>query len=96
MNQKNKHDKDKNRLELIPNEWINGLGKVLTMGAEKYDDNTWQNVKMERYRGAMLRHVFAEEEIDKESGLTHLLHIAVNALFIYSLKRKDKTDAESL
>lgn len=55
-------------------------------GSEKYGDHNWlagTGLAWSRLRGAMLRHdLLAEsgEDIDPESGLLHLAHMAANAL----------------
>ena len=91
-----KNDNDKVRLDLIEPEFVEGLGKVLTMGAKKYSDNNWQNnLETKRIFGAMFRHLIAYrkgEKIDPESGLSHLYHIACNAMFLDWYDRKEKTD----
>ena len=81
-----KADKGKIRMELIPTTAFKGLGRVLTFGAEKYGDNTWQGVETERYIGALLRHICAYIEDpygrDEESRLYHTEHILANAMFL--------------
>ena len=82
-----KHDEHKNRLDLIEPEFIEGVGEVLTFGAEKYEPNSWQKVEdaENRYYAALLRHLMAYrrgETVDPESGLSHLKHIACNAMFL--------------
>lgn len=82
-----KHDEGKNRLDLIEPEFIEGIGEVLTFGAEKYEPNSWQNVEdgINRYYGAAMRHLLAwrrGEKIDPESGKNHLYHVACNMMFL--------------
>ena len=81
-----KADKDKPRMELIPTSAYKALGNVLTFGAKKYSPNSWQNVEIERYVGALLRHLCAYLEdpygVDEESGLHHSEHLLTNAMFI--------------
>lgn len=81
-------DEGKNRLDLIPSEWITGLGLVLTMGAAKYADRNWeQGMKWSKVQGPLMRHSVAfwgGEDNDAESGLPHPLHTAWNALALYS------------
>lgn len=85
-----KNDKGKNQMNLIMPEWLEGIGQVMTYGARKYEPNSWQKVPdaIDRYEAALLRHYTAYkagEVNDQESGLSHLLHCAVNALFLHSL-----------
>ena len=82
-----KDDQDKNRLDLIEPQFIEGVGEVLTFGADKYEPNNWQNVDdaENRYYAAAMRHLLAwrKGEIkDPESGLSHLKHVATNIMFL--------------
>ena len=91
-----KHDENKNRLELIPPESLLYLGQVLTFGANKYEPWGWVNVDRatERYYGAALRHLMAwanGNPIDKESGLPHLAHALCNIVFLLELDIKNET-----
>lgn len=87
-----KNDKEKNRLELFPYDALWEIGKVYTMGAKKYDDRNWeQGIKYSRVFGAMMRHSWAwwnREDNDPESGLSHMVHAAWNAITIiaYTLR----------
>ena len=36
-----KHDQEKTRLDLLSPRWLEGVGKVLTFGARKYDSWNW-------------------------------------------------------
>jgi hypothetical protein len=81
-----KADAGKIRMELIPTSAIYSLGRVLTHGAEKYGANTWQPVALDRYIGAILRHLMAFIDdptgIDADSGLLHIEHVLTNAAFL--------------
>lgn len=88
-----KYDGDKIRMDLLPFIALKEVGKILTFGADKYADDSWQEVKNgeRRYLGALLRHLTAVElgeEFDQESGLHHYAHMACNALFLLYLKLK--------
>lgn len=63
------------------------VSKVGTFGANKYSDNGWITVPegFERYTDAMFRHIFAPDEFDKDSRITHLAHTAWNALAVLQL-----------
>lgn len=90
-----KRDKGKNRLELIPTELIEEVGKVLTFGANKYAPNAWREAKPEdysRFVGAAMRHLEAYrqgEYYDPESKLPHLAHAATNLGFLLALDKGD-------
>lgn len=82
-----KDNHGKNKLELILPEWIEGIGEVLTYGANKYKPNSWQNVEngIDVHYGAAMRHIVAYrkgEYLDKETNLPHLYHAVSNLLFI--------------
>ena len=88
-----KDDQEKNRLDLIEPEFIEGVGKVLTFGANKYEPNNWQKVEdaEDRYYAAALRHLIAwrkGEKTDPESGLSHLDHVACNIMFLKHFERE--------
>lgn len=93
-----KYDMDKNRVDLLDPEWMEGVGQVLTFGAKKYAANNWRGgILHSRLVGACLRHVFAflrGEANDAESGLSHLLHASCCLMFLYwnTLHRKDLDD----
>lgn len=86
METTNKDDAGKLRYDVVPASFERALALVLAFGAKKYGKNTWQQVRngSERYYSALRRHLAAWTEgefTDKESGLPHLYHVAVNALF---------------
>lgn len=91
-----KYDNDKPRMDLLVSEVpvaLESVAKALTLGAEKYPPNNWQRVPdgSSRYTAALLRHLTAYgkgEKVDPESGLSHLAHVATNALFILELENK--------
>ena len=101
-----KDDKCKLQYDTVPPSFEEALALVLSFGASKYGKDTWQQVKngRERYYSALRRHLAAwakGEHLDTESGLPHLYHVAVNALFInyfdqQQLKQKETKDKEDL
>jgi len=86
-----KFDQGKPRYSLIDSGFLLELAKVMTMGAEKYSDDSWKTVPnaKERYKDALLRHIYAEEKVDEESGLSHLAHAAANLQFLFYLEDMD-------
>ncbi len=82
-----KYDSEKSRVELVPVEAIEELGRLYGFGAKKYDVNNWRKGMLwSRIFGALLRHAFAfwrGEEIDKETGISHLIAVAWNAITLY-------------
>lgn len=82
-----KDDKDKIRLDLVCPEFIEGVGEVLTYGANKYSANSWQELDnaVDRYYAAAMRHLMAYrkgKQLDEESGISHLKHVAANIMFL--------------
>ena len=62
------------------------VSRVLTIGAEKYDEENWRKLDnlQNRYTGAALRHLFAHmdgETLDPETNLSHLAHALCCLLF---------------
>jgi hypothetical protein len=93
-----KNDKldDKTRWELMPLDCLEDIARVYTEGAKKYGDNTWQNLEngYERYKGALLRHLYAStyEEFDSETKVRHEAAIAWNSIaLLYYAKHGRKT-----
>lgn len=93
-----KNDTEKiTRPELIEPEFILGVGGVLAKGAIKYSPDNWKSMTDEdvrRYRGALLRHSLASasgEKNDEETGLSHMLHVSANAMFIEWFERNKES-----
>lgn len=86
---------------LVDFESLESLVRVLEYGAKKYDTDQWK--KGLHFRGvceSMMRHLIAYmkgEDIDNESGLSHLGHIQANAMFLaYYEKHKPELDNRKL
>ena len=82
-----KYDQNKTRMDLVPLSVMESLGQILTMGAQKYGENRWQDLPdyWKRYKAALLRHLTAIDKgelIDPESGLPHIDHVLCNAAFL--------------
>ena len=75
-----KHDEGKLRFDLLSPAANAGLAAVLTYGAQKYEDRNWEKgLNYSRVYAALQRHLnawWAGEEVDEESGLSHLDHAA--------------------
>jgi hypothetical protein len=82
-----KFDQGKIMVDLIVPEFIEGLARVLTMGAQKYGLENWKrDLEKRRIIAALYRHLLAYhrgEVHDLESSLNHMLHVAANAMFLY-------------
>ena len=81
-----KFDTGKLRYSLVPPEAMKALAEVLTYGAKKYKPNNWKQVDdTSRYVDALYRHLEAwrsGEDVDAESGLSHLAHALTNVAFL--------------
>jgi dATP/dGTP diphosphohydrolase len=81
-----RYDQDKPMMSLLPAAALVEIAKVLTFGAKKYAANNWAKGKeWSRVESCLLRHYArykVGERVDPESGLSHLAHLACNALFL--------------
>lgn len=94
-----KYDGEKPRMYLLPPKALTEVAKVLTFGANKYDEHNWKKLDnlQNRYTGAALRHIFAHmdgEELDPETGLDHLAHALCCLLFKLEAKLQDGKSKE--
>lgn len=93
-----RYDAGKLRLDLIPPEWIEALGAVLTAGAAKYADRNWElGMKWSKCHGPMMRHIvkwLKGERDDPETKCRHLAHVAWNALalMVYEMRGLGEDD----
>lgn len=92
-----KFDAGKVDWTLVPFEALEGMAQVLEFGAKKYDSWNWTTgggFKWTRILASCFRHLFAfmrGEDVDPESGLSHISHCQCNLLFIaYYIRHKDK------
>jgi len=81
-----KYDDEKPRMHLLPPKATIEVAKVLTFGAQKYDEDNWRKLEnlQNRYTSGALRHIFAHmdgEKLDPESGISHLAHALCCLLF---------------
>lgn len=86
-----KFDGDKPDYTLVPWDALEEIVKVLDFGAKKYERDNWQHVDSasNRYLAAAFRHLAAVnqgEQMDPESGLSHLAHAGCCVLFLLALE----------
>ncbi len=77
----------KTPLQLIPPIAMTMMAEVLDGGADKYGPWNWRGAPIElmTYVGAIMRHtnaIASGEDIDPESGLPHVAHIAATAAIV--------------
>ena len=81
-----KADKGKLELSLVNPQLVKAVAEVRMYGTEKYGDSeNWRKVEQKRYVDALYRHLLAYiegNEVDEESGLSHLSHMACNISFL--------------
>lgn len=81
-----KADKGKLELSLVNPELVKAVAEVRMYSTEKYGDSeNWRKVEPKRYVDALYRHLLAYiegNEVDEESGLSHLAHMACNLSFL--------------
>ena len=75
------------RLDLVPQEALEQVARVLGYGANKYAPDNWKKVERSRVRyfNAAMRHItkwWLGEKDDIESGLPHLAHATCCLLFL--------------
>jgi len=97
MSEAKKNDSEKNRLELVPPEAIDALGRAFTFGAKKYADDNWRGgFEWRRLIGAAQRHINAFnrcQDLDPESGLSHIDHaLACLAMLSAHIEQNMGTD----
>lgn len=90
-----KHDSGKLQMNLLPWDVLEKVAEVLDIGARKYSPDNWRVVPnaVKRYEDALLRHFAAYkkgEDLDPEDGLSHLAHMACNALFLVAFREEGK------
>lgn len=89
-----RHNKNKPRMDLLSPISMFGISEVLTKGLIKYPESQWKlGMEWSEVIASLLRHTFkfmAGEDIDKESGLPHVDHIASNAMFLQEYFRTHK------
>jgi hypothetical protein len=88
-----KNDDGKSRVDLVDPEFITEIGYILRMGAEKYEEFNWiKGMAWSRPTAALFRHLGAwqrGEELDPESGFSHLAHVAANVMFLMNYQRNN-------
>lgn len=86
-----RYNSGKLRYDLVEPVAHEEMVKVLTMGAEKYEDRNWEKgMSWSDVIASLKRHVAAiekREDYDKESGLLHAAHVACNAHFLTAYYR---------
>ena len=84
-----KFDGEKPRMDLLDADYLEGVAKVLTFGANKYAAHNWrEGINVSRLIAASYRHLGAinrGEDVDSESGLAHAYHLGCCVMFLASM-----------
>ncbi len=84
-----KYDQGKPPMSLLATGWLQGVANALGFGAKKYGPYNWRNgIEQSRLIDAAMRHITAYnngEDVDPESGLSHLYHASCNLMFASEL-----------
>lgn len=89
-------NKDKIPMELVPPSIIFAVGEVLKIGAKKYSARNWERgMRWTIVYGCIMRHLMKwaspfHSDIDEESGLNHLWHVASNVAMLIEYERTCK------
>ena len=90
-----KLDTGKLRYDLLPPELLEETARVLTFGANKYDDRNWElGINYSRVFGALMRHAWAwwnplVSDYDPETGYHHLAHAVCCIAFLLSYELRN-------
>lgn len=88
-----RYDEGKSRVDLLPGDALIELGKLYGYGCKKYSERNWERgMPWSKALGPLLRHLFKwmmGAKADEESGLSHMVHVAWNALALvtYELRK---------
>lgn len=89
-----KKDSTKVDFALVEPAFIAEVAKVMTLGSVKYGRFNWKIKGMDytRVMAALLRHAYqwlGGEDKDKESGCSHLAHVACNCMMLMHWRAKE-------
>jgi hypothetical protein len=92
-----RHNEGKLKWSLVDFKSLEPMVRVLEFGANKYEIDNWKKgLKVTEVCESLLRHIhsfMAGENDDSESGLPHVGHIQVNAMFLsYMINDKPEMD----
>ena len=84
-----RYNSGKPRFDLLPPIALEKISEVLTFGATKYSEWNWaEGFKHTDVIASLQRHINAYmrgEDIDPETGLSHLAHAGCNIMFLLDL-----------
>ncbi len=93
-----RHDEGKPRPDLYPPDALWEISKLYEIGCKKYAIRNWERgMSWSKVLGPLMRHLLRwmrGEKKDEETGLSHMTHVAWNAiaLLTYELRGLEKYD----
>jgi len=91
-----KFDQGKPTFDLLPDDALAAINKVLEFGANKYAERNWeQGFEWRRAWNATFRHLWdwiRRKDIDDESGMPVLWHAGCEILFLIAFTLRDVGD----
>ena len=92
-----RYNEGKLQWSMIDFKSLEGMVRVLEMGAKKYSKDNWKlGMPVTQVCESLMRHLFAYmsgEDKDPESGESHMSHVLVNAMFVeYIMKERNEFD----
>jgi hypothetical protein len=92
-----RYNEGKLQWSMIDFKSLEGMVRVLEMGARKYSKDNWKlGMPVTQVCESLMRHLFAYmsgEDTDPESGESHMSHVLVNAMFVeYIMKERSEFD----
>jgi hypothetical protein len=92
-----RYNEGKLQWSMIDFKSLEGMVRVLEMGAKKYSKDNWKlGMPVTQVCESLMRHLFAYmsgEDTDPESGESHMSHVLVNAMFVeYIMKERSEFD----
>ena len=92
-----RYNEGKLQWSLVDFDSLEGLVRVLEMGAKKYDKHNWKKgMPVTQVTESLMRHLFAflrGEDVDPESGCRHISHVMCNTMFLeYIMREKPHFD----
>lgn len=98
--QGSRHNQGKPALSLVleAGDALKGAADILTFGMGKYSRGNWKKgLPVTQVIDSLCRHLVAyldpdQPDVDAETGLPHVDHITVNALFLATMARRAECD----
>lgn len=86
------------RFSLLNWSFLRKIAEIMTGGASKHTDMENGTVDIEKYQDKLGRHMasYMAGEIDSETGESHLVHLAANAMILWDAENGVKNERPKL